>query len=123
MVYINIYASVWTFINFIDDKHSGMPAISDPKLYDGSTICINIQKCSLFMNSSDGFTKLERFDLNFVSELSLIAILNYQVPQKLTFRNLKNKLKKKNERKSTNAYDIGMDTLPVLQQRLWSNRT
>ena len=95
MVYINIYASVWTFINFIDDKHSGMPAISDPKLYDGSTICINIQKCSLFMNSSDGFTKLERFDLNFVSELSLIAILNYQVPQKLTFRNLKNESKKK----------------------------
>ena len=73
------------------------------------------------MNSSDGFTKLERFDLNFVSELSLIAILNYQVPQKLTFRNLKNELKKKRKekkRKSTNAYDIGMDTLPVLQQRL-----
>ena len=43
------------------------------------------------MNSLDGFTKLERFDLNFVSKLSLIAILNYQVPQKLTFRNLKNK--------------------------------
>ena len=98
-----------------------MPAISDPKLYDGSTICINIQKCSLFMNSSDGFTKLERFDLNFVSELSLIAILNYQVPQKLTFRNLKNKLKKKRKkRKSSTAYDKGMDTstLPVLQQRL-----
>ena len=75
-----------------------MPAISDPKLYDGPTVCINIQKCSLCMDSLDGFTKLERFDLNFVSELSLIAILNYQVPQKLTFRNLKNKLKKK-ERK------------------------
>ena len=72
---IYIYASVWTFSNFIDEKHSGMPAISDPKLYDGPTICINIKKCSLFMNSLDGFTKLERFYLNFVSELSLIAIL------------------------------------------------
>ena len=96
-----------------------MPAISDPILYNGPTICINIKKCSLCMNSSDGFPKLERFDLNFVSELSLIAIFNYQVPQKLTFRNLKNKLKRK-KRKNTNAYDIGMDTstLPVLQQRL-----